>query len=79
MLQVSGRELRPLTEDVIQQAKVAALTNFVDQRLANGSLNLTGFDEGRTPLTPRIDNKFLVQATATPVIPTVEAGDGEGN
>ncbi len=77
ILQVSGRELRPLTEDVIQQAKVAALTSFVDQRLANGGLNMTGFDEGRTPLSPRIDDKFLAQPTATAVIPTIDASGGE--
>ncbi len=75
LVMVSGRELRPLADTIIQQAKIAGLTNYIDQKLV-GILNLTGFDQGRTPTQPRLDEKFLAQPTATPIIPTV-AADGE--
>ena len=70
LVMTSGRELRPLTEAAIQQAKVAALTSYIDQKLT-GALTTTGYSEGRTPKTPRLDQKFLAQPTAAPEQPTL--------
>ena len=78
LVMVSGREERPLTEAVIQQAKATALTSYIDTRLT-GALNLTGYDEGRTPTTPRLDPKFLVQPTPVPEIPDLEDEGETGN
>ncbi len=71
ILMTSGREVRPLAESAIQQAKVQALTSFVDERMTSGGLNFTGYEEGRLPQTPRLDPKFLAQPTAAPVQPTL--------
>lgn len=78
IVQVSGREVRPLGESVIELAKATALTNYIDRLLAAADLNFTGFEAGRTPMTPRLDEKFVAAPTATPVLPTIEASGEEG-
>ena len=75
LIMVSGREERPLSESVIQQAKAAALTSYIDRQLT-GALTLTGYDEGRTPMQPRLDEKFLAAPTATPPLPEIDV-EGE--
>lgn len=65
IVMVSGREVRPLTEAAIQQAKAQALANLIDSRLT-GSLLFTEFEQGRVPETPRLDPIFYTQLTPTP-------------
>jgi hypothetical protein len=67
----SGKEVRPLTEAAIEQAKLQTLASFIDELLV-GNLVMTGYDAGRTPGTPRLDPKFLAQPTATPAAAGVE-------
>ncbi len=65
LVMVSGREVRPLSEAAITQAKQDQLASFIDGRLT-GSLTFTEFDRGRVPDTPRLDPIFYTAPTATP-------------
>jgi hypothetical protein len=65
LIQVSGREIRPLSESELQTADLEYLAAFVDQQLV-GKLTLTEYDRGRTPTTPVLDPLFTTPPTATP-------------
>lgn len=71
ILQVSGREVRALSEAVLENAKSQLVTEFVDQEAAIG-VEMTEAWRNRIPTQPELDPKFLAQPTATPVISTQE-------
>lgn len=73
ILQVSGREVRPLSEQAIQTDKFELLSTYIDEQLV-GSLELTEAWRGRVPNQPVLDPKFLVQPTQAPVQPTPDLG-----
>jgi hypothetical protein len=66
IVQVSGREVRPLSETVLETEKRQNLTNFLDTQVA-GNLQITEFWRNRVPTQPVLDPKFLAQPTAEPV------------
>lgn len=70
LLQVSGRELRPLSETAIDQEKTQILTSFIDEQLTS-NLQLTEVWRGRVPTNPVLDPKFLVQPTTAPPTATI--------
>jgi SurA-like N-terminal domain len=65
LVQVSGREVRPLSETELQTAELELLATFIDTQLT-GNLTLTEYDRGRTPTTPLLDPIFTTPPTATP-------------
>ena len=65
IIQVSGREVRPLSENAYDTAKRANLTSFLDAQIA-GNLEITEFWRGRVPTQPVLDPKFLVAPTPAP-------------
>ncbi|RMG95959.1 MAG: hypothetical protein D6706_11050 [Chloroflexi bacterium] len=66
IIQVSGRELRPLSEAALQAQKQQLLATFVDQQLT-GNLVITDYWRGRTPTQPVLPPEFfVVQPTPTP-------------
>lgn len=67
LIQVSGREVRPLSASELQTAELENLAAFIDQQLT-GNLTLTEYDRGRTPTTPVLDPIFTTAPTATPVV-----------
>lgn len=77
IIQVSGRETRPLTASAFEQRKAELLASVVDQQLA-GNLETTNFWRSRVPSQPALDPKFFAAPTATPlpavpeVVPTAE-------
>jgi len=79
---VNGREQRELTESEFQTAQAAALSQFIDERLA-GNLRINDFWRSRVPTLPALDPKFLAMPTATPVVqptlPVVEPESGDGD
>ncbi len=68
-LQVSGREVRPLSDAAFDQDKADLLQSTINDGL---QLESTDFWRGRVPDTPRLDPKFRAAPTATPpvVLPT---------
>jgi hypothetical protein len=71
ILQVSGREIRPLTERAVEQLKSDALQLWLDSQLAGVEI----FDRWRTnvPTRPLLDGRFLVAPTPVPATPTLES------
>lgn len=67
LIQVSGREVRPLSASELQTKQLENLSAFIDAQLA-GNLTLTEYDRGRTPTTPVLDPIFTTPPTATPVV-----------
>ncbi len=67
LIQVTGREERPLSDSELQTLKLQNLASFVDNQLT-GNLTLTEYDLGRTPTTPVLDPIFTTAPTATPVV-----------
>ena len=65
LIQVSGREVRPLSESELQTAELENLAAFIDSQLT-GNLTLTEYDRGRTPTSPVLDPLFTTPPTATP-------------
>ena len=65
LIQVSGREVRPLSASELQTSKLENLTAFIDAQLT-GNLTLTEYDRGRTPTSPVLDPIFTTPPTATP-------------
>lgn len=63
----TGREVRPLTEAVITQAKNQALVNFIDAQLT-GNVVTHDIHRGRAPETPRLDPIFYSPLTPTPAV-----------
>lgn len=78
ILQVSGREVRPLSEAVIQNAKQTLLQNLIAEKSAT-EVEIFEIWRNYYPSQPVLDPKFLVPPTATPAVPDlgVEPGDGQ--
>ena len=68
IVQVSGREVRPLSETELENRKLELLASYIDEQLT-GNLILTEFDRGRAPTTPVLDPIFTSPPTATPPLP----------
>ncbi|HID54648.1 MAG TPA: hypothetical protein EYP41_21750 [Anaerolineae bacterium] len=77
IVQVSGREMRDMTDAELTQGKQQLLANFLDGILT-GKVQFTGFAEGRTPTAPRLDPIFTAPPTPTPEAPAVETPAGGG-
>ena len=67
LIQVSGREVRPLSAQELQTLELENLAAFIDTQLT-GNLTLTEYDRGRTPTTPVLDPIFTTPPTATPPV-----------
>lgn len=70
LIQVSGREIRPLSDSALEQDKFELYTNFIDQQLIT-NLESNDFWLSRVPTVPVLDPKFLAPPTPTPVAPLV--------
>lgn len=67
IIMVSGREMRPLTESALDNAKQQYLTNWLDgQRINSETLERW---RGRVPTQPSLDAKYLVAPTEVPQTP----------
>lgn len=81
IIQVSGREVKPLSDSRYESNKLQALSSFIDTQLT-GNLELTDMAAGRAPSIPVIDQKFLAAPTPQPADPSTltvpDTGD-EGN
>ncbi|GJM39797.1 MAG: hypothetical protein DHS20C20_00790 [Ardenticatenaceae bacterium] len=69
LIQLSGKEVRPLSETEFQTVQLENLATFIDEELGSG-LTLTEYDRGRTPTNPVLDPIFTTPPTATPAVPT---------
>lgn len=80
IIQVSGREVKPLSESRLQNNKLQAVSSFIDTQLT-GKLELTDVASGRAPSVPVLDQKFLAPPTPQPVDPATITlpQDGEGD
>ncbi|MAT98191.1 MAG: hypothetical protein CL608_13685 [Anaerolineaceae bacterium] len=67
LIQVTGREVRPLSASELQTRQQENLAAFIDAQLT-GNLTLTEYDRGRTPTTPVLDPLFTTPPTATPPV-----------
>lgn len=78
ILQVSGREVRPLSDAVIQNAKQTLLQNLIAEKSAVG-VEILELWRNYYPSRPVLDLKFLAPATATPDLSglTTDPGDGQ--
>ena len=72
IIMVSGREMLPLSEEVVQSQKQEALAALLAD-LRAGKVVLNDFWRGRVPTVPMLDTKFLAQPTATPAQALPEA------
>lgn len=74
---VSGREIRPLSDSEVQNAKQQNLANFVTAEQAE-QVEITGYDLGRVPTQPVLDPLFTQPPTPTPelVDPASAIDDG---
>ncbi len=68
IIQVSGREVRPLSESTIRQAKAQLVSNYINAQVAQGA-QLTQLWRNRVPSRPMLDPLFLAPPTPTPVTP----------
>lgn len=68
IVQVSGRETRPLTAAAYQTRKQEVLTSFLDSQIT-GSLEIKEFWRSRVPTQPVLDPKFLAAPTPAPTVP----------
>lgn len=66
IMQVSGREERPLSPQALDNAQLSAVRAFVDSVIASGGVEITDNWRGRTPAQPALDPKFLQQPTPAP-------------
>ncbi|VAW32355.1 hypothetical protein MNBD_CHLOROFLEXI01-470, partial [hydrothermal vent metagenome] len=57
LIQVSGREVRPLSDSEFQTSQLEYLATFIDTQLT-GNLTMTEYDRGRTPTSPVLDPLF---------------------
>lgn len=74
IVQVSGREVRELTQSAIDADKRQNLISFLDSQIAD-NLVLTEFWRNRVPTQPLLDPKFTVPPTPDPAqLITPEAG-----
>lgn len=67
LVQVTGREERPLSTSELQTVQLENLAAFIDEQLT-GNLTLTEYDLGRVPTAPVLDPLFTAAPTATPVV-----------
>lgn len=67
LIEVTGREVRPLSASELQTQQLENLAAFIDAQLT-GNLTLTEYDRGRTPTTPVLDPIFTTPPTATPPV-----------
>ncbi|KAA3659931.1 MAG: hypothetical protein DWQ04_20840 [Chloroflexi bacterium] len=74
---VSGREIRPLSANEIQNAEQENLASFVSLQQVE-QVELTGYDRGRVPTQPVLDPLFTQPPTPTPelVDPASAIDDG---
>lgn len=68
IIQVSGREVRPLPQSAIENQRAQLVANLVAEQQAN--VDISEFWRTRVPTQPILDPKFLAQPTAQPVAPT---------
>lgn len=89
LVQVSGRELRPVAEGTVEQQKATFFQNWLQEVRVDGFVDLGGW-RSRSPRQPAIDPAYLqAQPTFTPEpVPTVSeeepvsnenSGNSEGN
>lgn len=71
ILQVSGREVRPLSQAVIDNAKQTLLQNLLAEKAATG-VEINEIWRNYYPTQPVLDTKFLAQPTATPDLSGLE-------
>jgi hypothetical protein len=74
-LQVSGREIRPLSDAVIDNAKQTLLQNLITEKSAVG-VEIFEIWRNYYPSQPVLDPKFLAQPTATPALPDLGGESG---
>jgi hypothetical protein len=77
IIQVSGREVRPLTDDVIQNAKQTLLQNLITEKSVAG-VEIMETWRNYYPSRPVLDVKFLAPPTATPALPDLVVTPAEG-
>jgi hypothetical protein len=68
ILQVSGREVRPLSDAVIENAKQTVLQDLLTEKSAIG-VEILEIWRNYYPSQPVLDPKFLAAPTATPELP----------
>ncbi|MCP5098090.1 MAG: hypothetical protein GY943_21290 [Chloroflexi bacterium] len=71
IIRVTGREVRPLADAELDNAKAQNVSNFLAGAQVSG-VELTGFDRGRVPTQPVLDPLFTAPPTATPELPEIE-------
>lgn len=72
IIQVSGREVRELAQNTLDQLKAQLLNAYVDAQVAQG-VELTDYWRSRIPDQPILDPLFLAPPTPAPtVLPTEE-------
>ena len=57
LIQLSGKEVQPLSDSELQTLELENLAAFIDTQLT-GNLTLTEYDRGRTPTSPVLDPLF---------------------
>ncbi len=77
ILQVSGRQVRPLTDAVIQNAKQTLLQNLITEKSVTG-VEIMETWRNYYPSRPVLDAKFLAPPTATPALPDLVVTPAEG-
>ena len=65
IIEVTGREVQPLSETALNQEKQQLLTTVIDEQL-QGNYNVTDFWRSRVPTLPALDDKFLSTPTPAP-------------
>lgn len=80
VVQVSGREVRPLSQATIEANKMALVTDLISAVRDSGQPEIVINPVWRTrvPTTPILDPQFLVQPTPQPAIPTSAATPAPG-
>lgn len=84
IINVTGREVRPLSDSVIQQEKDQVMTTWLESQARTG---VETFDlwQSNVPRQPLLDSRFLVQPTQAapqptvplPEVPEIEEGEEE--
>lgn len=77
LLQASGREVRPLSDAVIENAKQTVLQDLLSEKSAIG-VEILEIWRNYYPSQPVLDPKFLAAPTATPEIPDLGVTPGAG-
>jgi len=77
IVMVSGREMRPLSEAVLNGARQELLQTWLENQRLNG-VELYERWRANVPARPVLDRRFLVPPTPPPVAPTVEIPEVSG-